>query len=81
MTQKYGQLNMCLGKKKRTFVKKAVPQGLKYANFLHKSHPEYYFARRSSTFPSLCDRLGECSPEYHFCRSGMTYTSSISREL
>ena len=43
----------------------------------HKPYTEYYFARRSSTFPSICDRLGGCSPEYHFCRSGMTCTSSI----
>ena len=81
MTQRYGQLDICLGKTKRRYVKKAVPQGLYCANFLSELHSEHHFSRRSSTFPSLCDRLGECSPEYHFCGSGMAGASSVSRKL
>jgi len=71
MLQKYGQINTTLGRIRRRYVRKAVPEGYCFVTNGSNKILKSWTVRRPSPFSALCGRFSYSPSEHNICWSSV----------
>jgi len=80
MLQKYGQINTTLGRIRRRYVRKAVPEGRCFLSMDQTRFSKSWTVRWSSPFPASCGGSSYSPSEHNICWSGVC-SNAISIHL